>query len=73
MGQKYIVVEPDWNGMRRWVLALYMTDPEKALSIAAEMGCEAPEFPARSAASKCAGCGERRQRAQRRLRGREGT
>lgn len=45
MSQKYIVVEPDWRGMRRWVLALYMTDPEQAKKIAAEMGSEAPEFP----------------------------
>ncbi|OPZ65188.1 MAG: hypothetical protein BWY85_00726 [Firmicutes bacterium ADurb.Bin506] len=42
---KHITVEPHWPGMRRWVLAMYQTDPDKAREIAAQMGCEAPELP----------------------------
>lgn len=45
MGQKYVTVEPNWDNLRRWVLALYLTDPERAKNIAATMGSEAPEFP----------------------------
>lgn len=37
-----INLEPDWEGMRRWVLHVAETDPEQAALIAGEMGSEAP-------------------------------
>jgi hypothetical protein len=37
-----INIEPDWDGMRRWVLTVFKTDPATACKIAAEMGAEAP-------------------------------
>lgn len=41
-----ITVEPDWGGLRRWLLeAVFPTDPVTARKIAAEMGSEAPVFP----------------------------
>ncbi len=40
-----INIEPDWDGMRRWVLVVFKTDPELARHIASKMGSEAPEFP----------------------------
>ena len=42
---KSVECPPDWDGMRRWVLAMYETDPDKAKEIAEGMGSEAPEFP----------------------------
>lgn len=35
-------IEPDWEGMRRWVEALKQTDPETAAKIEEAMGNEAP-------------------------------
>lgn len=44
---KTIECPPDYEGMRRWLLAMYKTDPEKAKDIAETMGSEAPKFPKR--------------------------
>lgn len=35
-------LEPNWEGMRAWVLNMAQTDPQKAQEIAREMGNEAP-------------------------------
>lgn len=40
-----INVEPNWDGMRTWVLHIYKTDPMLARKIAADMGREAPDLP----------------------------
>lgn len=40
-----IDITPDWEGMRRFVLHIFRTDPKTARKIAAEMGCEAPDLP----------------------------
>ncbi len=40
-----INLEPNWEGMRAWVLNVYKTDPATARKIAADMGSEAPELP----------------------------
>jgi hypothetical protein len=43
---KSVTLEPNWDGMRRWVVeAVYPSDPAKAREIAEAMGCEAPELP----------------------------
>lgn len=42
---KTINLEPNWEGVRRFVLSIYQIDPQRARDIAAEMGCEAPTFP----------------------------
>lgn len=41
-----INVEPNWEGLRQYVLTMFRTDPTTAYRIAADMGCEAPIFPA---------------------------
>lgn len=38
-------VTPNWEGLRRFVLHVFRTDPKTARKIAAEMGCEAPDLP----------------------------
>lgn len=38
-----INVEPNWEGMRAWVLNIAKSDPELAKKIIAEMGAEAPD------------------------------
>lgn len=40
-----IDLTPNWDGMRRWVLHVFRTDPSTARRIAADMGSEAPTFP----------------------------
>lgn len=45
-----INLEPNWEGMRRWVINMAKSDPVKAKEIADAMGREAPEL------SFCGGC-----------------
>lgn len=39
---EYIEITPDWDGMRRWVRALFVTDPDVAMDVIRAMACEAP-------------------------------
>lgn len=41
-----INLEPNWDGVRAWVLHVHKTDPMLARKLASEMGREAPELPA---------------------------
>lgn len=43
--RRSISLEPNWEGMRKWVLHVHRTDPELARRIAMDMGREAPELP----------------------------
>jgi len=45
-GPKTITLEPNWEGVRRWVVeCVFPSDPEHAREIAAAMGSEAPDLP----------------------------
>lgn len=45
MTTRTINITPNWEGMRKWVLHVYESDPETAREIAKAMGCEAPDLP----------------------------
>lgn len=45
-GVEYITLEPDWEGMRAYVLHMYKTDPDAARKLNDAMGREAATLPA---------------------------
>lgn len=45
MTGRTVNIEPHWESLRRYVLAMFETEPEVAREIAEAMGCEAPELP----------------------------
>lgn len=50
-----VTLEPHWPGVRRYVEAMFRSDPDHAREIASSMGCEAPNLPGMACPNYCMG------------------